>query len=233
MGQIVRPLEYIFAPGQDIKIESLETKSIDIEIIQNAIDSYYFEPSQRERFIPPEDILFQEEIPCAAVDTNDPEIFRLFIEYGLDANASIARAISPLHEAVCAGLETMTAFLLQNGAEVDVMVMDPDGTHLGAAASRKGMAILRMLLQHGAKVEKSHALEEAVKTGNGPNAEILLEAAADINEIFTRSQWVASQREQPGYTKQVVVETALHAAIKKGHVEFAKWLVLRGADRPF
>ncbi|MCJ1474041.1 hypothetical protein MMC13_002699 [Lambiella insularis] len=81
----------------------------------------------------------------------------------------------------------MTAFLLEYGADVDVELMDPDETLLGVAASRDNAAIVRMLLEHGAKIEKSHALEEAAREGSAHIAEVLLEAGADVNEIFTRS----------------------------------------------
>ncbi|MCJ1403534.1 hypothetical protein MMC11_006757 [Xylographa trunciseda] len=117
----------------------------------------------------------------------------------------------------------MTAFLLRNGADANVTVMNPEMTLLSSAAARESTTILRMLLEHGARVEKSHVLEAAAKGGHGPNAEILLQAGADINEV---PAWGG----QPGYDEQAVVGTALHAAIKKGHVDFAKWFVQRGAD---
>ncbi|MCJ1479401.1 hypothetical protein MMC13_008086 [Lambiella insularis] len=157
----------------------------------------------------------------AAVETNEPSIFQILLDHGVKVDANLERAITPLAVAVAMELEPITTFLLSKGADPNRYYTFDKDTLLGRAAGGQSLGIMEALLTHGAKVKGSHALRQAAEQGRIENARRLLDAGADINEVFTRAEY--------GSTKEVRWGSALHFALKRRQVPFVKFLVENGA----
>jgi ankyrin repeat protein len=211
------------------------TKNRQKDVIRHLLSrsptqSWNFEPSERGRSTPDEWLVPSDVVGAAAVESGDPEIVQLYMGHQFSVNERLDYAVSPLNLAVCEGLVPMTTFLLERGADVHVELMEEDATLLGAAAWRDNPEIVRLLLEHGARVPDSHALEEAAKGGQIENAKLLLAAGADIDERFTASKLIPSDGDTPGHMARVVSGTALHAAVKEEQVDFARFLMSKGAN---
>ena len=134
------------------------------------------------------------------------------------ANAFSSDGFMPLGLAAFFGhLETVNA-LLDAGAEVNVTTRESmKVTPLHSAAAAKQVAIARVLIGRGAKVNAAQPesgftpLHEAALNGDIEFARLLLEHGADIN------------------AKMKDGKTPLTFALKGGHTEMASFLLDRGA----
>ncbi|MCJ1402266.1 hypothetical protein MMC11_005486 [Xylographa trunciseda] len=158
----------------------------------------------------------------AAVETNEPSVFQVLLDHGVTVDARLERAITPLAVAVAMELEPMTTFLLSKGANPNRHYSFDKDTLLGRAAGARSLGIMEALLAHGARVEGSHALRQAATQGRIENARRLLEAGADINEVFTKTEYGPSREARWG--------SALHFALKGRQVAFVRFLIENGAD---
>lgn len=158
----------------------------------------------------------------AAVETNDLSIFQSLLDQGVKVDANLERAITPLAVAVAMELEQITTFLLSKGADPNRHYSFEKDTLLGRAAGGQSLGILEALLRYGANVEGSQALRQAAEQGRIENARRLLDAGADVNEVFTRTEY--------GPTREVRWGSALHFALRKRQVPFVKFLIEKGAD---
>ena len=104
--------------------------------------------------------------------------------------------------------------------------------------------MLELLIEHGAKLEESQALRQAVQNGQVHNAKILLELGTDVNEAYTRYNYPERKHEIWGSSLHWAVmgtplERQKRQASKAETVRFllsqgAKVEVLDGAGRtPF
>lgn len=97
------------------------------------------------------------------------------------------------------------------------------GDVLNAAASQSSIAMIDMLISHGAKIENRTALNHAVSSSNEdverfPIMEHLLELGADINGMN-----LVGHGSKAG--------TPLHCTVKEGKLERARFLYITGQIR--
>jgi len=164
-----------------------------------------------------------EDVVAAAACYNSTEVFQALLDYGVAVDENLDRAITPLAQAVLCNAEKTTAFLLSKGADPNRPLIT--GTSFlahTAGAPRKSSKILNLLLEHGARIENSGALKEASENGRIANAKRLLEAGADINEVFKEKDSMSGKVTQFG--------TALHYAVKGEKVGMIRLLLDRGAN---
>lgn len=98
---------------------------------------------------------------------------------------------------------------------------------LDTAAYSSTIAVIALLLEHGAKLQNSNALHAATRRPNGiPMMAYLLDRGFDINAI--------EHQYSPEYFERMKVHgfgTALHSAVRKGKKDRIQFLLDRGADR--
>jgi ankyrin repeat protein len=130
-----------------------------------------------------------------------------------------------------------TRWLLEHGADPNaVPSTDRDGDILTIAAERSSLAIVRLLVEHGADVRGTRALHIAAgatnpEIGGKVSATrlevmgILLDAGADVNEMEMDPKGRRSgRRQRTSYTG-----TPLHYAIQFGTLAAVEYLLARGA----
>ncbi|EFY92561.1 hypothetical protein J3459_015274 [Metarhizium acridum] len=175
--------------------------------------------------------VYEDGVIHEAIGGKDPVgLFRVFFDFGMDPNIGLGVAGSPLAQAVSSNQLALAEYLLFKGA-------DPNGYYmsnslLGVAARLPNDEVLRALLGYGARVAGSRALQQAAQYWRTRTAETLLEHGADIDEIFTRSQYDDSMQ-----LIQVPLGCALHFAVEGGMREggtasqsdFVRFLLGRGA----
>jgi ankyrin repeat protein len=120
--------------------------------------------------------------------------------------------------------------LLEKGANPNSNVgrKKTPGGHLTAAAKFSPVEVTRLLIQHGAQVPQSGALQAAVEANRVEVIEILAAWGADVNE---RLQEPTLHSNDPEKLEQHLSETPLHIAVRKKAYEAAAWLLQDGASR--
>jgi hypothetical protein len=192
------------------------------------------------------DHLVDRDLVLAAIDSNDIEVFQKIVDVvPASVNQNLGMAGDPLNQAVWRttwGLSTpqqaidLTSFLLKNGA-------DPNGTG-GNAGGGSGcpsdrpltdachsapLELIELLIQHGAQVPQSGALQKAIIEERLDVLDLLLKSGADVNErlSFTvnESYWLDEETR-----KERCSETPLHLAVRHKALKSASWLLKNGAD---
>jgi ankyrin repeat protein len=102
------------------------------------------------------------------------------------------------------------------------------GSHLTAAAKISPLEVTRHLIEHGAQVRRSGALQAAVEANRVEVLEILVEHGADLNE---RHQKPLLHSNDPRKIEQHLSETPLHIAVREKAYEAAAWLLKHDASR--
>ena len=142
----------------------------------------------------------------------------------LSHEVSLQRALRPenfcetcplLTAAVSTGKVEIVSLLLEYGA--DVKVATKSNTPLSQALRAGLTAMVRLLLQHGAKVDSlcTSALVEASKNAHIDAVELLLKHGLDVNGSASRSNGT--------------IYTPLSIAARYNHIEMAKLLLQNGA----
>jgi ankyrin repeat protein len=191
----------------------------------------------------------------AAIRGQQTEIVQLLIANGADANAkgwilhshsdypgqgfmdneSMEWAISPLHLAVSNPSETIAEILIDNGAELDSLLLVGDdhdwqsrmygSTPLHLAAKNGHRPLTTLLLDRGAGVN----IVECGSLANGPTA---LFAAVD-NGKEDIVQLLLSRGADPNITaeqKSLKGESPLHQAVRRGNINLVRMLIDSGAN---
>jgi ankyrin repeat protein len=184
--------------------------------------------------IPQQWSIYEDGVIFAAIEgTNPIKVFEVFFDYGMSADYNLERAISPLACAISSNYE-FAKFLLQKGANPNGRYILEEDTFLGCAASSPTPDMLNLLVQHGARLQGSHALREATQYRRINNTKRLLELGTDINEVFTRPVYDPSNP-----LREVIWGCALHFAIKGGQLnkpitdsptEMVRFLLEQGAQ---
>lgn len=129
---------------------------------------------------------------------------------------------SPLTVAILRKDVKMVRFLLSKGANANDTYWLPPETVLARAAKLPSLEIMKLLLEHGAKIEGSRALVGAAEGGNIDAATVLLAHGADINEVFRWDLWDDD-------LAMDTIGTALYIAVKHDQADFVQFLLERGA----
>jgi len=187
----------------------------------------------------------ENSIVFAALEGSDAlSVFKLFFEYGMEPDYNLERASNTTACAISYGKVDLARFFLSRGAKLTGRYLQPEDTYLGAAARLPEPAMLKLLIEHGAKLERSQALRQAVQNGQVHNAKVLLELGVDVNEVYTRYNFPERKHEIWGSSLHWAVmgtplERQERQASKAETVRFllssgAKVEVLDGAGRtPF
>ena len=104
----------------------------------------------------------------------------------MSANHNLERAISPLACAINGPKMGFARFLFEKGANPNGRYTFEKDTFLGAAARHSTPDMLNLLIEHGARLQGSHALRQAAEYWRIHNIKRLLELGTDVNEVFTR-----------------------------------------------
>jgi ankyrin repeat protein len=177
-------------------------------------------------------------------------ILNFLLEQGLDANSPVPGIIdvpvTPLFVAVDAGNFKATTTLLDHGADIDFMISsgnDPGHTHyVGtplhlASRSRGGIAMVRLLLDRGAKpdlpmpVVGATPLHLAVGSGEPDNLEIVKELLVRGADPNLRTTLPASRQGEPGGAYAMV--TPFEFAFLLGAQPKIEALLAKGANPNF
>ena len=150
--------------------------------------------------------------------------FQLLVPNGLDINCNLDRLGTFLILAVKRNNSTQVSWHLSHGADPNLGAYAHVWSALGAAAEfGTDLKIVEMLLENGAELKGSDALQAAAERGRVDMVELLLDRGAQIDEIgFVDAIGSEARMENAG--------SALHLAGEKGHMEVVKMLLRRGAD---
>ncbi len=191
-----------------------------------------------------------------AVYRNDPDIVDLLVERRADVRAANRHGVTPLELAAVNGHAGIIERLLIAGA--DVNAVGPGGqTPLMTAARGGSEGVIELLLARGAnvnarqKVTGQTALMWAAAENNIAAIEALIAAGAEV-DVYSGNEPVVLQAKKPVLLQPTKKErlvgllsayhsdfsmgetasyfTPLHFAVRAGHVEATKALLLAGAD---
>jgi ankyrin repeat protein len=120
--------------------------------------------------------------------------------------------------------------LLEKGANPNAKMgrRKTPGSHLTAAAKFSPAEVTMLLIQYGAKVPQSGALQAAVEANRLEVIEMLVAWGAGVNE---RLQEPTLHSNDPEKIEQHLSETPLHIAVREKAYEAAAWLLQDGASR--
>jgi ankyrin repeat protein len=152
-------------------------------------------------------------------------LLQAFSDAGWDVNMPMAHSGDALVVAVDYNKGDMVKWLLEHGANVSLHEGVDGLTTLGNAAVEASPDIISMLVNSGAELKGSRALELAARAGRLDNAAILLDLGADINEVLSADSWCVHNRD-----KEAGLGSALHAAASEGHTMVVSLLLEKGAD---
>ncbi len=116
----------------------------------------------------------------------------------------------------------LAAFLLKYGADINRDLQAGVYRPLAKAAERNSVAMLELLIEHGAQIDRSGALIVAAEHGNLDADRCLVSYGANIN--------LMRMSDTDLYTKTAEEESPLHEAIKGSHDDVVAYLVGSGAD---
>jgi ankyrin repeat protein len=120
--------------------------------------------------------------------------------------------------------------MLENGADPNGPgpMKDWPGFYLSAAAKYSPVDITKLLIQYGAQVPQSSALQTAVEANRVDVLEVLLEYGADVNERLVEPRDMMIDEEEE---VQHLSETPLHYGVRAKAFETTAWLLQHGADK--
>lgn len=149
-----------------------------------------------------------------------PSITQGLIKRGLpfNPNAASAFGLTPLRMAVALGNVAAAAWLLEQGADINLTLPKDGRTPLTDAVFRNRSEVVQLLLDKGADVaiadnDGNTALLYAIKSGNAALVKSLLDHGANVGD-------------RDRYYRR----NALHWAAIKGHPDMVRLLLERGAD---
>ena len=150
--------------------------------------------------------IYEDGVIISALEGTDPlPVFKLFLEYGMEPDHNLDRAINTTAFAIAGGKVDLVRFFLSKGAKPSGRYLQPEDTYLGSAARQHDPGMLELLLENGAELKGSQALRQAVQNGQVENAKILVALGEDVNEKYTRWNYVDRKEEVWG--------TPLHWAV--------------------
>ena len=179
--------------------------------------------------------IHENGVVFAALEGSDAlSVFKLFFDYGMEADYNLERACNTTAVAIASGKVDLARFFLSRGAKPTGRYLQPEDTYLGAAARLPEPDMLKLLIEHGAKLEGSQALRQAVERGQVHNANILLELGADVNETYTSYNYPLLKHEVWGSPLHWAVIGTPHLSVERqkrqaSKAETVRFLLSRGA----
>lgn len=150
----------------------------------------------------------------AAIESGSPAVYALI--YSRDPvilNRAWNERGSSISFAVIGQHMALVEWLLSHGADPNVGSFGPLSA-IAMATSCLPTKGIKLLVEHGARLEGSGALQLAAAAGRLDVTRCLLDLGAPINEVVDRTG----------------LSSALHDAVAKGHADVVKLLLARGAD---
>jgi ankyrin repeat protein len=163
-------------------------------------------------------------IEGALHSSNTLSVFQAFFEAGWDVNFHLGHMHDALYFAASTDDVELIQWLLEHGADPNANNDLPSLSTLAEAATEASTNVVGLLLEHGASLHQSDALQAAARAGRVDMIEYLLGKGADINEVI-EDKW--------GYAHSKLDEkvgTALHQAAAYGKRDAVMLLLEKGAD---
>lgn len=189
---------------------------------------------------------------CEAVKKGDTDQVKSLIIKGADVNAKDERGQIPLHFAVRNFYEEVVKLLITEGSDVNASMTDGSWTPLLDAASTGQTTVIKLLLQHGAKVDVGDKFgytplfyamwskeEEAIKALISAGADVNVRPGGNDDPPLVYAVWegnkdVAKMLIDAGADVNYKDEgwTPLHHAIRQTNAEVAKLFIGKGVKIP-
>lgn len=159
-----------------------------------------------------------EPVLVASLTYRNIPIFNLPLTHDRTiVNQKLHTGATPLSSAVWDSSPDLALFLLSEGADPNLGGFGPPST-LCIAVREQPLEVIQSLIDRGAKIHRSFALQSTASAGRTDVVGCLLDAGADVNDIGS------------GNCAGRFNCTALHYAVENGHVDVATLLLDRGAD---
>ena len=152
-----------------------------------------------------------------------PDTLQALMDVGLPLNHAVERLGSPLGIAILYQNLDLVRFLLARGADPNSYYPFPRISLLQQAALLQSMVIMRLLINHGATMRGSKALQGAAQAGSVDAAALALGLGEDVDEVF---RWDMCDQEEVNN-----VGTALHVAVRHNQETMVEFLLQRGAKQ--
>jgi ankyrin repeat protein len=118
--------------------------------------------------------------------------------------------------------------MLESGADPNGPGPTRDPFYLSAAAQYSPVDISKLLIQYGAQVPQSGALQSSMEANRVEVLEVLLEHGADVNERLVEIWDMMIDADEEA---QHLSETPLHYGVRARAYEATVWLLQHGADK--
>ena len=165
----------------------------------------------------------------AALDSGDLDVLKAYVHVmPTTVNMDLGHLNDPLSQTLHKQLFNHTAYLLSEGANPNKRCAGYKGSgyHLRLAAQKLPLEYTTILLQHGAHVPQSGALQMAAEKGRLDHLKALTEHGGDVDERLEPDVGFLSHQRK----FQLASETPLLVAIRYGQKEAVKWLLVQGAS---
>ena len=171
---------------------------------------------------------------CSAVaaieGTNSLEVFRVFVKvWPESAKLDMGLTQDPLSYSIAKRQVELVKLLLDNGADPNRACAAYKGPGYYLRMSVRvstNLEDMEALLQHGAQIKHSGAIQEAARLGRVDALQLLLNYGADVNERLPKDVGFLERKKR----YQHASETPLHVAVLNNKVEIMRWLLTHGAD---
>ena len=184
-----------------------------------------------------------------AVLSQNKDIVRDLIQYGIDVNETIKNQDSALHLAAEMGFKEIVQILVDSKANIESKSNTGNATPLITAAAHNNKSIVKILIKKGACVDATDhtgetSLHKAAKSGYQHIVQMLLENGANIDaqcKLLQTPLHKAALSEKEAILIHLIkhganvnamsnLDTALHIAAEKGFKGIAQILVDSKAD---
>ena len=174
--------------------------------------------------------LINRDTVVATIDgRNGLEVFRIFVEtWPGVVELDMGHLGNPLAYAVVKDHIQLTKFLLDEGADPNrrCLAHTGSGHYLRQSVKSSSLEIIKILLQHGARIQLSGAIREAARLGRVDVLELLLNNGADVNETLPADVGFLIREQR----HQQASESPLHVAALHAQIYSVRWLLAHGAD---
>jgi len=150
----------------------------------------------------------------------------------MEPDYNLERACNTTACAISSGKVDLVRFFLSKGAKPTGRYLQSEDTYLGAAARLPEPDMLKLLIEHGAELEGSQALRQAVQRGQVHNAKFLIDQGVDVNEAYTRYCYAESKHQiwGPSFHCAVMGTPLERHQRQASKAEMVRFLLSHGAN---